>query len=40
MDIQFDFYGGHDFPKDLSDYDMVIHCGGCMLNKKAMETRY
>ena len=39
VDIQFDFYGGHDFPKDLSDYDMVIHCGGCMLNKKAMETR-
>lgn len=39
VDIQFDFYGGHDFPEDISDYNMVIHCGGCMLNKKAVETR-
>ncbi len=39
LDIQFDFYGGYDFPEELSDYHMVIHCGGCMLNKKAVESR-
>ena len=30
---------GRDFPEDLSDYDLVIHCGGCMFNRRAMLGR-
>ncbi len=37
--IDFEFKMGHDLPKDLSVYDLVIHCGSCMLNKKTMLTR-
>ncbi|MBC7766300.1 MAG: [FeFe] hydrogenase H-cluster maturation GTPase HydF [Hyphomonadaceae bacterium] len=37
--LQFTFQMGHDFPEELSAYDMIIHCGSCMLNKKVMQTR-
>ena len=30
---------GADFPKDLSRYSLVIHCGGCTLNEKEMKHR-
>lgn len=30
---------GREFPEDLSKYAMIIHCGGCMLNAKEMQTR-
>ena len=30
---------GVDFPKDLSSYDLVIHCGACMFNRKYMMSR-
>jgi [FeFe] hydrogenase H-cluster maturation GTPase HydF len=30
---------GVDFPKDLSGYDLVIHCGACMFNRKYMMSR-
>lgn len=30
---------GQSFPEDLSSYDLVIHCGGCMLNQREMEYR-
>ena len=30
---------GKDFPDDLSSYDLVIHCGGCMFNRKFMLSR-
>lgn len=33
------FRMGHDFPEDLDTYDLIIHCGSCMLNKKTMLTR-
>ncbi|MCR5775371.1 MAG: [FeFe] hydrogenase H-cluster maturation GTPase HydF [Lachnospiraceae bacterium] len=38
---QFDlsFSSGHGFPEDLSGYDLVIHCGGCMLNDNEMQNR-
>lgn len=39
-DIKFEFTSGGDFPKDLSKYKMVIHCGGCMLNENEMQYRY
>ena len=31
--------GGMDFPENLGKYDLVIHCGACMLNQKAMQSR-
>jgi len=34
-----DVAGGQDFPQNIRDYDLVIHCGACMLNKKAMGNR-
>ncbi len=37
--IQFEFTSGTHFPEDLSNYKMVIHCGGCMLNEKEMQHR-
>lgn len=30
---------GGDFPEDLSKYALVIHCGGCMLNAREMQSR-
>lgn len=35
----FDFTQGNDFPEDVSDYDVVVHCGACMLNGKEMQRR-
>ncbi|EOD00547.1 [FeFe] hydrogenase H-cluster maturation GTPase HydF [Caldisalinibacter kiritimatiensis] len=30
---------GADFPEDLSKYNLIIHCGACMFNRKQMMTR-
>ena len=30
---------GKDFPEDLSPFDLIIHCGGCMFNRKFMLSR-
>jgi [FeFe] hydrogenase H-cluster maturation GTPase HydF len=30
---------GNSFPKDLSEFDLVIHCGGCTLNRQEMKHR-
>ncbi len=38
-DIEFDFCAGRDYPNNLTDYDLVIHCGGCTLNRKEMLSR-
>ena len=37
--LNFEFYSGADFPADLKKYKLVIHCGGCMLNRRAMLNR-
>lgn len=37
--IEFSFTSGMEFPEDLSGYDLIIHCGGCMLNQKEMKSR-
>lgn len=34
-----DFTQGGQFPEDLSPYDLIIHCGGCMLNEAEMQSR-
>lgn len=33
-ELQIDMVSGTDFPVDLSPYDLVIHCGACMFNRK------
>ena len=35
----FSFTSGTEFPEDVTDYHMVIHCGGCMLNEREMRYR-
>lgn len=37
--LNFDFTSGNEFPLDLKKYDLIIHCGGCMLNEKEMQNR-
>lgn len=37
--IEFCFTSGNEFPEDVSDYQMVIHCGGCMLNERTVKSR-
>lgn len=37
--FQFDFSSGNSFPEDLSPYQLIVHCGGCMLNQREMESR-
>ncbi len=37
MDIQ--VVSGADFPEDLSPYDLIVHCGGCMFNRKYLLSR-
>jgi len=39
LDIQFDFRSGYDFEENLSDYDLIIHCGGCMVNRREILSR-
>ncbi len=37
--ISIETSSGFGFPEDLSPYRMVIHCGGCMLNEKEVQSR-
>lgn len=37
--LQFDTVQGHDFAKNLQDYKLVIHCGGCVNNRREMLSR-
>jgi hypothetical protein len=37
--LRFAFTSGGEFPKDLGDYALVLHCGGCMLNEAEMQHR-
>lgn len=34
-----DFVSGRDFPDDLTPYDLVIHCGACMFNRRYVLSR-
>ena len=38
-DIQFRTTSGNEFPENLTDYKLVIHCGGCMLPAREMLYR-
>lgn len=38
-ELQIELSSGTEFPKDLSGYKLIIHCGGCMLNEREMKYR-
>jgi len=38
-DLTFEKSAGNDFPENLEDYDLVLHCGSCMLNQIEMKRR-
>lgn len=38
-ELSFAFSSGGDFPEDLSRYALVVHCGGCMLTRRAVLAR-
>ena len=37
--LQIDIVSGNDFPEDLSPYNLIIHCGACMFNRKYVLNR-
>ena len=37
--LAFEWTSGNAFPEDLSPYALVVHCGGCMLTRRAMQAR-
>ena len=37
--LEFDFTSGTGFPLELSQYKLIVHCGGCMLNEREMKYR-
>jgi [FeFe] hydrogenase H-cluster maturation GTPase HydF len=39
QNLTVDIVSGTDFPEDLSLYDLIIHCGGCMFNRKYVLSR-
>lgn len=39
IDLKLETCSGVEFPEDLSKYDIIIHCGGCMLNEREMQYR-
>src|SRR5690554_535628 len=38
-DFNFKFSSGGQYPTDLAEFKLIIHCGGCMLNEKEMRYR-
>lgn len=37
--VEIKYASGQDYPKDLKDYKVIVHCGGCTLNRKGMLSR-
>lgn len=37
--LEFEHYAGHDFPENIKDYALLIHCGACMTNKREVLSR-
>jgi len=38
-DIQFEWASGACYPKNIAGYAVIVHCGGCMLNRREMQYR-
>jgi len=37
--LEFKHYAGHDFPENIKDYKLIIHCGACMTNRREILSR-
>lgn len=37
--LDFEFSSGMKYPKDMENYALIVHCGGCMLNKREVQYR-
>lgn len=37
--LEFDTFSGQDFPENLADYKLVVHCGSCTFNRRQLLTR-
>lgn len=38
--LDFTFTSGRDFPSELSDYSLIVQCGGCMITEREVKNRY
>jgi len=38
-DLEIEIFAGRDYPENVSDFKLIIHCGGCMLNRREMLNR-
>ncbi|AYE33555.1 [FeFe] hydrogenase H-cluster maturation GTPase HydF [Clostridium septicum] len=38
-DLNYEYRVGHDFPENIEEYDLIIHCGACMINRKTVLNR-
>jgi [FeFe] hydrogenase H-cluster maturation GTPase HydF len=38
-DLRIDVYSGRDYPDNLKEYKLIVHCGGCMLTRREMLAR-
>jgi hypothetical protein len=37
--LKIDHVRGHDFPENIGDYKLIVHCGACMWNRRTMLSR-
>ncbi len=37
--LVFEHYSGHDFPQNIDEYSLIIHCGACMTNRREVLNR-
>lgn len=37
--LEFEHFAGHDFPDNIKDYSLIIHCGACMTNRREILSR-
>jgi predicted GTPase len=38
-DLKIDVYSGRDYPDNIDEYKLIVHCGGCMLTRREMLSR-
>ncbi|GAB6169897.1 [FeFe] hydrogenase H-cluster maturation GTPase HydF [Clostridium carnis] len=38
-ELNYEFRVGHDFPENINEYSLIIHCGACMINRKTVINR-
>lgn len=38
-DLKIDVFSGRDYPENLKEYRLIVHCGGCMLTRREMLAR-